>query len=215
MIILLAKRSLLLIWSPLSLFCDSAGRSLACTAENNIHNCLMLPKNPLNMDFRTSQDSCYFLELINSTYPCFMTCRFHSFITSFSPSLTSVNSSSCYKKTKTTHIKLWYPSWLTISIWQSIIYTGFYVFVIMVGNTSATVTKSKPNKCTALATVSAPSTFKLFMRPTQMISLFVAMEIGHGNLYFEDSLPIQTNWIQRLSGQFKGISTSGVNELNC
>lgn len=31
------------------------------------------------------------------TYPCFMTCRFHSFITSFSPSLTSVNSSSCCK----------------------------------------------------------------------------------------------------------------------
>lgn len=44
------------------------------------------------------------------TYPCFITWRFHNFITSFSPSLTSENSSICWrlggrigKKTNTTH----------------------------------------------------------------------------------------------------------------
>lgn len=36
-----------------------------------------------------------------NTYPCFMTCRFHSFMISFSPSLTSVNSSICCSEKQT------------------------------------------------------------------------------------------------------------------
>lgn len=39
----------------------------------------------------------FFWCILQKLYPCFMTWRFQSFITSFSPSLTSVNSSICCK----------------------------------------------------------------------------------------------------------------------
>lgn len=70
-----------------------------------------------------------------------MTCRFHSFITSFSPSLTSVNSSSCCKQkiNKFTNYDavIWthcYPSWWN-TLYHSVTCVMFPTFAVMSANT--------------------------------------------------------------------------------
>lgn len=96
-----------------------------------------------------------------------MTCRFHSFITSFSPSFTSVNSSSCCKKKKKKEGKC--------RNWWSIHFRHFEMSsdtaVMSAGSSNhcwrdknvAHGCKSKLKNCSVLAIVFAMNIFKLFM----------------------------------------------------
>lgn len=76
--------------------CSSVSFGILAIKDKNINQHITHPLYCLIFNFGNAQvttSPCMFYW----TYPYFMTCRFHSFITSFSPSLTSVNSSSCCK----------------------------------------------------------------------------------------------------------------------